>query len=144
VTHVHGHLSPPPKEPIRQTAHRAGGGVEAIDPKWVEWTNKSEGQVRVVLDDIDVTLLRKVHGIISTSRIICFLGFSYDKGNIAKLGFPAEQKELVEVFGSAFDLKDAQRHQAEERISVPNRHLSLAGRTDKCLHVLENYHVLRD
>src|SRR5207249_863986 len=93
VTHVHGHLPPPPKEPIRLTKRSAGPDTEAINPKWVEWTKNSAAQVRVVLDDIDDALLGRVHQIVNQSRIICFLGFSYDKGNIAKLGLATQQAE---------------------------------------------------
>jgi hypothetical protein len=144
VTHIHGHLRPPPKDQIRRAEPNADRNMETIDPKWVEWTKNSAAQVRVVLDDIDDSLLNRVREIVKTSKIVCFLGFGYEKGNIDKFGFPPEQRESVEVFGSAYGLTHAQRHQAEERISVPNRHLSLAGPGDKCLDVLRNYHVLRD
>jgi hypothetical protein len=113
-----------------------------INPKWVEWTKNSGAQVRVVLDDIDNDLLTKIREIVNTSRIICFLGFSYDKGNLAKLGFPKQQRENIEVFGSAFNLTPEQMSHAQARMGLAT--LSLAGPLEKCIDVLQNRHILRD
>jgi hypothetical protein len=142
VTHVHGHLSPPPNEPIRLIAHQSAREVETINPNWVEWTKNSGAQVRVVLDDLDDGLLKNIREIINASKIICFLGFSYDKGNLAKLGFPRQQRENIEVFGSAFDLKPEQMTRAQARMGHIT--LSLAGPLEKCIDVLQNRHILRD
>src|SRR5262245_44873219 len=141
VTHVHGHLAPPPNEPIFVN-DRSSSAVE-VNPKWAEWTKNSEEHVHVVLDDIDQVLLGNIRQIVHASHIICFLGFSYDRGNLVKLGFP-EQRSNVAIFGSAFDLSEEQRSQATARITQYPGMLSLAGRTEKCLDVLQNRHILRD
>jgi len=144
VTHVHGQIPDPPPPPM-QIPIRSGGATvnQATDPKWVEWLKKAAPEIRVVMDDIDDALLRKVKDTIDASKIVCFLGFSYDKGNLAKLGFPKQQKRSIEVFGSAFDLTKEQRSHAQARIG-PLTPLSLADSDEKCLNVLQNRHILRD
>lgn len=148
VTHVHGHVSDPPAEVMHvEPPGYVGYTHSGISGQWIQWTKNAAAEIRVVLEDIADDLLRTVQQTISQSAVVCFLGFSYDKGNLVKLGFPKKDSttphKIRHAFGSAFGLTPADRHRAEDRIGTGLR-IELGDPSAKCIDLLRSHYVLRD
>ena len=144
VTHVHGRISDPPKEPLyKPDVFMDGYTGSGISGKWIDWTLQAASNIKIVLEEIDAALLKQIQDTIDSADILCFLGFSYDRGNLAKLGFPkTAPNHRVTAYGSAFGLTQASRHQVQARLGAIS--IELTGPTDRCLDLLHNKYVIRD
>ncbi len=145
-THVHGRVPDPPHEPLQDESRVHGYTATGISGQWIEWTKAAAGNIKVVLEEIDDSVLQQIQNTIAISRVVCFLGFSYDKGNLTKLGFPKTsqtQHQIQYLFGSAYGLRPAQAEQAKDRMG-PTVSLILGDAGSKCLDLLLNSHVIRD
>jgi hypothetical protein len=135
VTHVHGRIPPPPEVPI-------GPSVSNLHPEWRAWPTEAAKRVNVVLDTIDVGLLHTARETVRGAHVLCFLGFSYDRGNLERLDVATavQQARKPEVFGSAFGLTPGEKTWVHAR--MPGIELGHSGMG--CRETLANFYVFRD
>jgi hypothetical protein len=141
VTHIHGVLPPLPREHLsnRRAANSYRGN--GINGEWIKWTSAASQQIQIVLEEIDAELLDSVESAVAKSEILCFLGFSYDRANLVKLGIPRRlNNDSQTKFGSAFGLSDAKREEVTERF---DSFIKLGAENWGCVDLLNRIHILR-
>jgi hypothetical protein len=143
VIHVHGRIPAVPQESFRGAGLTAGYTPAGVSESWIEWTRRSIEIIQIVLEDIEPSLLASVQQIIADTKILCFLGFSYDPGNLTKLGVPERLTRDHVAFGSAFSMTLADRADVEARFA-PKTDIQLGPADAKCLQMLISHHILRD
>ena len=138
VIHVHGRLPDVPDSLPQQ------GRIDGPDQRWIQWLGDATATVKVVLEDIDETILGKARHAIGHARVVCFLGFAYDSDNLDKLDVRNTLNKITyqDVFGSAYRLDTGEQQRVLER--MPDSRMELGGTDDDCYKVLTKFHVFRD
>jgi hypothetical protein len=82
--------------------------------------------------------------VVTSAKILCFLGFAYDRDNLSRLNLPTDlysESGRLGIFGSAYGLSPGE--QAWVSGGLGNQ-IQL-GRTDQdCLDVPREFHIFRD
>jgi hypothetical protein len=145
VLHVHGSIAKPPTEPIQVPggigANRAPIGVSS---RWIEWTTQAAEGIHLTHEEIAPVVLHDAEARVVHTTVLCFLGFSYERNNLRKLGIPASLKHNSHqhCFGSAYGLSNGRRTRIEQ-IFQPTQ-IKLGDERSQCRQLLDDFHILRD
>lgn len=129
VTHVHGQLPP----------------IAADSQLTIDWLKDAAKRILTVRDEQDTAMLQAVSYILRNSTVVCFLGFAYEPGNLAKLGIPEVLEHGVSpdqyVAGSAYGLLEGEQKRVRDRIG---RDFDIGDETQGCLEILRRFYVFQD
>jgi len=143
VIHIHGALNAPPQAPLRGDRGAPGYTAVGISGEWIEWTRAAAETIHLTHEEIERSLLAKVQDLIGQVEMLCFMGFRYESGNLAKLGLPARLKHSSSqhIAGTGYGLTPAERERVVEIFGDPT--IRLGDKPCKCRAFLDEYRVIR-
>ncbi len=138
VIHLHGKLPETPKSP-KMYSETDGG---AVDIDWVQWLKSAPSTVNVVMDSIDEATRSAALTAVEHASILCFLGFSYQRDNLTRLGIAPDfaQRGCI-CYGSAKAMSEGDQAWVRSRFGEK---ILLAHISDDCVAALQRFHVFRD
>jgi hypothetical protein len=122
VCHVHGTID-----------------VSAGDLYSIEWLEREARKIRIVHEKGDRAVLERAITWLKQAEVICFLGFSFDPANLAKLTIPAIAKGRPLVFASTLGMSTSEVWRAKNSL-----HPDAKTHNGDCLETLKELPILRD
>ncbi len=97
----------------------------------------------MVHDDIDADTVRAARDVVAASKVLCFLGFAYDRTNLHRLNLPdvPALTHHIDIYGSAFGLPPGEQAWVRDKLMDQ---IELSGEEQDCPAVLQHFHVFRD
>lgn len=140
VIHVHGTLASTPVEEMARNVISPHFTPD-FSPNWKEWLMEASASINIILDDIPDETLSSVRTAIRNASVVCFLGFAYATGNLARLGIPDTLKWHAKIFGSAYKVFPGHQHTIRERF---HQDIQLGHQDHDCLNVLLHLPIFQD
>ncbi len=131
VIHVHGRLPSAPEVPLEHDT------LSGFSPGWRQWIAGAASHVHVVHDEIDPKIVSKARDVLNASSIICFLGFAYDRVNLARLDLLSGVRSRTKFYGSAFELP-----QGEQEVMMGRMPIKIVD--EKCSAALKKFAIFKD
>jgi hypothetical protein len=122
VLHVHGTLVPPATEAELTT----------------EWIRQNASTIHIARDEVSDDTKARARKLLEEAERLCFLGFSFDEDNLAKLSIPAVlgKGKLSCIVGTAYQMPAN-----ESRLSAMRCGNAVTLYNEKCLDLLQNRNV---